>query len=74
MLYDHKGEKERAIADYRAGSPKSRPEDRKDIEAALDVLAQALISPMAHRHNRRVSLFGAGGLCHHDGFARGESS
>ena len=39
VLYDHKGDKERAIADYRAALAKNpAPEDRKDIETALERL------------------------------------
>ena len=39
VLYDHKGDKERAIADYRAALSKNpAPEDRKDIETALERL------------------------------------
>jgi hypothetical protein len=35
-LYDHKGEKDRAIADYRAALGKNPSEEsRKDLEAAL---------------------------------------
>jgi hypothetical protein len=42
VLYDHKGEKERAIADYRAALAKNpSPEDRKDLEAALKRLGVA---------------------------------
>ena len=42
VLYDHKGEKERAIADYRAALAKNpSPEDRKDLEAALKRLGAA---------------------------------
>jgi hypothetical protein len=41
-LYDHKGEKERAIADYRAALAKNpTPEDRNDLEAALKRLGAA---------------------------------
>ena len=39
VLYDHKGEKELAIADYRAALAKNfTPQDRKDLEAALQRL------------------------------------
>jgi hypothetical protein len=42
LLYDHKGEKERAIADYRAALAKNpTPQDRKDLEAALKRLDAA---------------------------------
>jgi hypothetical protein len=42
VLYDHKGEKERAIADYRAALAKNpTPQDRKDLEAALKRLGAA---------------------------------
>jgi hypothetical protein len=37
--YDHKGEKDHAIADYRAALAKNPSEpDRKDLEAALQRL------------------------------------
>ena len=39
VLYDHKGEKERAIADYRAALSKNPAlSDRRDIETALERL------------------------------------
>jgi hypothetical protein len=39
VLYDHKGEKELAIADYRAALAKNpNQSDRKDIETALERL------------------------------------
>ena len=42
VLYDHKGEKDLAIADYRAALAKNpSPEDRKDLEAALKRLGAA---------------------------------
>ena len=38
-VYDHKGEKERAIADYRAALSKNPAlSDRRDIETALERL------------------------------------
>jgi len=38
-IYDHKGQKDRAIADYRAALAKnSSEENRKDLEAALQRL------------------------------------
>lgn len=42
VLYDHKGEKERAIFDYRAALARNpAPQDRKDLEAALQRLGAA---------------------------------
>jgi len=36
VLYDHKGDQDRAIADYRAALAKNpSSEDRQDLEAAL---------------------------------------
>jgi predicted negative regulator of RcsB-dependent stress response len=42
VLYDHKGDKDRAIADYRAALANNpAPQDRKDLEAALERLGAA---------------------------------